>query len=330
MQNSLKGVLNAILRPRATASRDVMVGLDDVVVFHEYVRVSGWAYKPDATLREVWLKRDGAPWVGGRVNLPKAGVQLGENLGFCLTLLDARWHERANTVQLVFTDGTRHEIDCHAVASHFDTVPDLLFPSKEDVALTEFKRSLKDPAYRSVLEIGSRARSQVVRRDMFPEMAYTGLDILAGENVDVVGDAHALSDMFAAETFDVVFSMAVFEHLAMPWKVAIELNKVMAMGGIGYLHAPQTTGLHDLPWDYWRFSDMAWHSLFNVHTGFEILKTSYTVPTYIVPFVYVDGWKGYEGAVGFAGSSVLFRKVADTQLRWDVPTGAVTRDVYPA
>lgn len=342
MQKIIQGMLNGIWRPGASSSPgEVTVGLDDMIVFHDYVRVSGWAFKPEARLREVWLKRDAAPWIAGQVNLPKPGVQLGEDLGFCLTLLDAQWKGRHNVLQLVFSDGTRHEIDCDAISNQKmafagmdipadPAAGDILYPFKDDVALGEFQRTLQDPAFRSILELGARARSQVVRRGWFPQMDYTGVDILAGENVDVVGDAHALSALLPDKTFDAVFSMSTFEHLAMPWKVVLELNKVMNMGGIGYMHAPQTTGLHDLPWDFWRFSDMAWHGLFNAYTGFEIVTTSYTHPTYIVPFVYSRHWEGYEGAVGFAGSSVCFRKVADTQLSWDVPTGVVTRDVYPA
>ncbi len=37
-----------------------------------------------------------------------------------------------------------------------------------------------------------------------------------GENVDLVIDAHRLSEYFDKESFDLVISFAVFEHLAMP------------------------------------------------------------------------------------------------------------------
>ena len=58
-----------------------------------------------------------------------------------------------------------------------------------------------------LLELGSRARMGISRRDFFPEhIAYTGFDIKAGENVDVVGDAHKLSAYFSPNTFDFIFS----------------------------------------------------------------------------------------------------------------------------
>ena len=72
-----------------------------------------------------------------------------------------------------------------------------------------------------VLELGSRARSGISRREYFGDADYTGVDILRGENVDLVCDAHQLS-RFISSKYDFVFSVSVFEHLMMPWKVAIE------------------------------------------------------------------------------------------------------------
>ncbi|WP_373690468.1 methyltransferase domain-containing protein [Sphingobium sp. DEHP117] len=63
---------------------------------------------------------------------------------------------------------------------------------------------------------------------------------------------------FEASSFDAVYSVSVFEHLLMPWKVALEMNRVLRMGGIAYIHTHQTLGLHDMPWDFWRFSDTSW------------------------------------------------------------------------
>ena len=68
-----------------------------------------------------------------------------------------------------------------------------------------------------VLEIGSRCvSSQAHWKRFFPDVQYTGIDIMDGENVDLVIDAHRLSEYFDKESFDLVISFAVFEHLAMP------------------------------------------------------------------------------------------------------------------
>lgn len=49
-----------------------------------------------------------------------------------------------------------------------------------------------------------------------PECNYTGLNMHPRENVDVVADAYNLREHFKPSSFDVVVSLAVFEHLAMP------------------------------------------------------------------------------------------------------------------
>ena len=94
----------------------------------------------------------------------------------------------------------------------------------------------------------------------------------------VVADAHQLSSVLPASYFDAVTSTAVFEHLVMPWKVAIEMNRVMKVGAWAFIYTHQTIGMHDLPWDYFRFSDNAWKGIFNRHTGFEIIGTELSRP----------------------------------------------------
>ena len=81
-----------------------------------------------------------------------------------------------------------------------------------------------------VLDLGARNKD---KRSLFRGYKeYIGFDIHGGEGVDVVGDCHRLSKYFPEEYFDAAFSIMVFEHLAMPWKVILEINKVMKPGGL--------------------------------------------------------------------------------------------------
>jgi hypothetical protein len=176
----------------------------------------------------------------------------------------------------------------------------------------------------SLLEIGSRARSGNVYRTLFPPgIAYTGLDVMAGPNVDVVGDAHHLSRALD-RTFDFAFSISVFEHLLMPWKAAIELNKVLNEGGLIYMRSHQTWPLHETPWDFWRFSDNAWRGLFNRHTGFEVVDTEMGLEGLVAP-----NFSG-QGAIAaldrqrvFLSSGCLARKVAKPLVEWDAEIASV-------
>jgi SAM-dependent methyltransferase len=155
------------------------------------------------------------------------------------------------------------------------------------------------------------------------------LDILPGENVDVVGDAHALGDLFPPERFDAFYSVSVFEHLLMPWAVVPQINRVLKPGGIGLIHTHQTLGMHDLPWDFWRFSDTAWDALFNSETGFEIVDRCLDSEQFILPFIYRPSKRYAELSAGFEGSSVWVKKIGPCKLRWDVVPSDLVKTSYP-
>lgn len=131
----------------------------------------------------------------------------------------------------------------------------------------------------SVIEVGSRISpgGDNQRRHFKDASHYVGFDYHDGETVDVVGDAHLLSKYFT-ETFDSLYSDSVLEHLAAPWKAVIEMNKVLNVGGYVFHSAPSTWALHDMPWDFWRFSDAGLKSLFSEPFGFKVIDVEYTAP----------------------------------------------------
>jgi len=183
-----------------------------------------------------------------------------------------------------------------------------------------------------VLEIGSRARSGITRRHLFPaDCRYTGFDILAGENVDVVGDAHALSRCLPRDHFDFVFSVSVWEHLAMPWLVSLELNRVMKTGGLAMINTHQSWPVHEEPWDYFRFSDFAWPTLFNAATGFEIVargmgQRCVMAANLFSPALHANRIDWHYGCLA---TRVVVRKTGPTTLAWPVDPALVSEGHYP-
>lgn len=183
----------------------------------------------------------------------------------------------------------------------------------------------------TVLEIGSRARSAITRRHRIPDrLDYVGLDILPGPNVDVVGDAHELSRIFPEKRFVAVFSTSVFEHLAMPWKVALELNKILAPGGIVYTSTHQTWPPHEEPWDFWRFSQHSWQTLFNAATGFEVLEAVVGEPARVHACRTSSVTRSMPDSLAWLGAASIVRKTHDTTLAWPVTVGDITPSMYPA
>ena len=129
-----------------------------------------------------------------------------------------------------------------------------------------------------VLEIGSRrVTGGPVMRELFDAAEYIGFDYHPGPNVDVVGDAHRLSRHVDGK-FDLVFSTAVFEHLAMPWLVAEEIAKVLRVGGLVFVETHYAFSSHERPWHFFQFSEMALKVLFSPAMGFECIEAGVSNP----------------------------------------------------
>lgn len=132
----------------------------------------------------------------------------------------------------------------------------------------------------SVLEVGSReVTGTSSARSLFTKAKYVGFDYYPGNNVDVVGDAHKLSTYFDKEQkFDLIYSSAVFEHLAMPWVVAQEISKLLKVGGMLFIETHFSYSSHERPWHFFQFSDMGLRALFSPALGFECIEAAMANP----------------------------------------------------
>jgi SAM-dependent methyltransferase len=180
-----------------------------------------------------------------------------------------------------------------------------------------------------VLELGSRgSHPDPGLRDLG---AYVGLDVLPGPNVDVVGDAHRLSSLVEGP-FDAIYSVSTFEHLALPWAVVLECNRVLRAGGLFFAATHHTWPPHELPWDFWRFSRGAFGALLNPATGFEVVRCEEGLPGLVVPMVSGPAMREVARNPSPLGVSVLARKVGEPRggLAWDLTAADVADGSYPA
>lgn len=112
---------------------------------------------------------------------------------------------------------------------------------------------------RRVLNLGSGVGAS----DGFlsPAVRAVRLDIdPAAPGLDVVGDAQRLP--FRDESFDIVYSLAVLEHVRRPWVAAAEIRRVLRRGGHVVLCVPFLYVIHD-EHDYFRFTDRGIRALFD-------------------------------------------------------------------
>jgi SAM-dependent methyltransferase len=179
-----------------------------------------------------------------------------------------------------------------------------------------------------VLELGARGTHVDPRLHGYRE--YVGLDVHPGPNVDVVGDAHRLSELVDAP-FDAVYSISTFEHLAMPWKVVLEINRVLRDGGLVFTATHHSWPPHELPWDYWRYSRGAFQAIFNAHTGFELIRVEEGLPGLIVPMTDEPATRGMHRNPSPLAVSALARKIGPPRagLSWDLAAADVADGSYP-
>jgi SAM-dependent methyltransferase len=130
-----------------------------------------------------------------------------------------------------------------------------------NTAVLEFLAASLDRATvegRSVLEVGSldvNGSARTVIESLVPAR-YTGVDIQAGPGVDRVLSVSFLADVFGAESFDVVVSTEMLEHVQ-DWRWAVtQLKRVLAPGGSLVL-TTRSPGFHHhgYPHDFWRFTE---------------------------------------------------------------------------
>jgi len=88
---------------------------------------------------------------------------------------------------------------------------------------------------------------------------------------DYIFDGHFIP--FADKCFDMVLAAQVIEHTINPWKFCQELQRVIKIGGLLQIEAPQTFPYHAEPYDFFRFTYTGMRSLF---PQCEVIKTEIT------------------------------------------------------
>lgn len=316
--------------PDSGADVNPVYHFDRVLMVFDYLRIDGWFVSEGDRVSEILL------YFGEQcLHRERANVRMPSS---DLTMLPPP-HDWRFSISCLAKDVAERRSGCLHFVLASGAVVRIPLPTSDELSLSPlqkgFLRRLREENCRRILDLGSRARSGISRRGdieaLGPDMEYWGIDVVAGENVDQVCDAHEMSAVLGRNRFDAICSHVVFEHLAMPWKVAVEMNRVLRLGGIAYVSSVQTCGLHDIPWDFFRFSSSAYRSLFNRATGFEVLDLALGTPMHIFPFVHhAPFWNDAEKAAGFFAAEVVVRKLAETTLDWPVPLSEVVTEAYPA
>lgn len=82
---------------------------------------------------------------------------------------------------------------------------------------------------------------------------YVGLDITAGDNVDIVLKNSYNWPEIKTNSVDVLVSGQAFEHIEYFWITMLEIARILKPGGLGCIIAPSGGPEHKYPVDCWRF-----------------------------------------------------------------------------
>ncbi len=114
------------------------------------------------------------------------------------------------------------------------------------------------PANTKVVDFGSYDTNGCLK-PIFKNMEYTGIDMSAGPNVDIVTNNQ--STPFENDSFDVITSSSNFEHDDCFWVTFLEMCRIVKSGGYIYINAPSGGFYHGFPGDCWRFYADSWKAL---------------------------------------------------------------------
>jgi hypothetical protein len=86
-----------------------------------------------------------------------------------------------------------------------------------------------------------------------PAWTYQGVDLVPGENVDVVLKSPYHWREIGTASVDVVISGQTFEHTEFFWETMLEIARVLKPNGLCCIIAPSSGPVHRFPIDCWRF-----------------------------------------------------------------------------
>lgn len=177
-------------------------------------------------------------------------------------------------------------------------LPSLCNDFNIDKRYAEIARLL--PAGSKVLVVGT-GEKRAYYSGIFSHCAIAVSDVHDGFKPDFVFDGHFIP--FEDGVFDLVLAAQVIEHVMNPWQFAAELQRVVKIGGLLQVEAPQNYPYHAEPYDFFRFTFTGLRSLF---PQCEVVKASITEGNASMVAVSASTWLMNTTSVKLLRSSWLF------------------------
>jgi SAM-dependent methyltransferase len=129
----------------------------------------------------------------------------------------------------------------------------------------------------TVLDVGSQCVSEQIDtyKILFnkPPFKYVGLDMMEGNNVDIVVKKAYQWDEVPDNFCDIIITGQTFEHIEFPWLTIAEMARVLKTNGLMCIIVPSMQALHRYPVNCQNYFSDGLIALAK-YTGLSILHTS--------------------------------------------------------
>ena len=154
-----------------------------------------------------------------------------------------------------------------------------------------------------VLEVGGHRLAQCAI-SLFPEPRFSYHDLdMNGSDIPntIIADITDCRETIPDQSFDIVMSSDVFEHIDRPWLAAAEIGRILKPGGLAITHTLFAWRNHPCPIDYWRYSADCLEFLFSdlecLEKGYDLSERRDDQPGFwpsgldSVPVDQFGGWR---------------------------------------
>ncbi len=124
-----------------------------------------------------------------------------------------------------------------------------------------------------ILEIGAGKKPC---KELFQEASFTCTDAVGYDWVDELIDVSSMS--YEENSFDLVICNNVLEHVPTPQRAVDEIRRCLKPRGKLFLVVPFLFPLHDVPHDYFRFTEYSLANLFDRWCVYEVRKVCWFGP----------------------------------------------------
>ncbi len=123
------------------------------------------------------------------------------------------------------------------------------------------------------LDVGAR---DGIKANLAKDYEYQAIDIIPRTDDVLLGDICDCPQI-PDNTYDVVFSMDVLEHVERPWDASKECIRITKPGGLIIHRTLFAYRYHPIPQDFWRFSSQGLEHLFTYTNEAETVLKGYDI-----------------------------------------------------